>query len=130
MLGLAVLAVAGCRHTTHSATKPPQADEGLLEQAYTTEKDIIAAYDNAIAAATGDTTALMSERDAHATHLAALDLSISVQPTRAILTMRQLPAFLTESVDALRSAAVSATDGNHAAVFASIAAAHQVSGHE
>jgi hypothetical protein len=96
------------------------------------EEALIAAYDRALTGASGQQLARLNvERAVHATHLAALkayppSAGRAGEPLPAI-PVSKLPAALRASAATNRHAALAATDGNNAALLASIAASHEVS---
>jgi hypothetical protein len=122
VLGAGLLVVAACRHAPARAAGP---DPVALADARETEQSLIAACAAALAAAPRGPGAsrLTAQRDAHATHLAALgggsgaDVA-PVPPTRG-------PSLLRSSAASLRAAAVAAVAGADAALLASIAASHE-----
>jgi hypothetical protein len=121
--------VAACSHP-HPRSTPPKAspDAASLAQARAGEAELIAVYDAAIVAARGrrvDT--LTTARDAHAAHLAALAGTSTPAPTATLPPFSEIDALLRGSAASLRTFAVSAAIGGNAAVFASIAASHEVS---
>jgi hypothetical protein len=116
--------VAGCRHKATPPRVPPVApDAAALTSARASEQDVLAAYDAAIAVASGaDAIQLTADRATHLTHLTALGGPInppSPPPDSISLVLR-------DSAASLRSAAVGAVDGSKAALLASIAASHEV----
>jgi hypothetical protein len=99
-------------------------DAAALGQARAGEAELIAAYDAAIAAATGDTSDLSAARAMHATHLAALAGGSTPAVTSTPPPLSEIGALLGGSAASLRTFAVSAVNGHNAAVLASIAASH------
>jgi hypothetical protein len=132
LLGLALLTAAGCgKHHKDAATTPPGTsapvpDEAALQLARDNEQVLLASYavkiKHAKAAARPQ---LEVERAIHAAHLSALH---AAKPDGAdIAVVSNLPRELRRSAHQLRGLALAATEGPNAALFASIAASHEVS---
>jgi hypothetical protein len=124
--GLLVLA-SGCRHS--SAPRLAGPDDAALTAARESERALVAAYD-ALAAAGRLTGFVALCRDAHARHLAALGGDPPATPTPTSSNgagagdATRTTALELASADVLRAAAVAASSGETAALFASIAASH------
>jgi hypothetical protein len=126
VLGIAVVAVAGCSKHAKPVVRPPAAapDIAALRAARVGEVALLAAYDAKIRhASTSERAALDVERAIHATHLSALRGTAS--SAAAATPLHDLPHALRSSARVLRSFAVAATSGSNAALFASIAASHE-----
>jgi hypothetical protein len=102
-------------------------DAAALTAARRDEAALLAAYDAQIRTQPAHKRApLQVERAIHATHLAALQgPAASARRARA---SSDIAGALHASTAVLRRAALAATDGNNAALFASIAASHLASG--
>jgi hypothetical protein len=128
LLGVAVVGIAGCgKHKKPQATTPAAVpDAAALLTARTDETRLLAAYDLKIRHATPHQRPhLEVERAIHATHLSALRGTASTPATGPLHP--QLSAALRASAHQLRRLALAATAGSNAALFASIAASHEVS---
>jgi len=102
---------------------PPAPDAAALTEARVSEARLLASYDVKIATLPLHKRApLQVERAIHATHLAALRGTSHERP--ASRPVQNLPAELRASAQRLRRLALAAVDGSHAALLASIAAAH------
>ena len=128
VLGIAVLAVAGCGKHPKPATRAhlsvPDAD--ALVTARNGERALLASYDAKIAHATKRALPhLQVARAIHATHLAALHGTAASTADVAVVT--HLRHALRASAKQLRTLALAATNGTDAALLASIAASHQAS---
>jgi hypothetical protein len=95
-------------------------DAAALAEAQATEAALIAACEAA---------GQVDEVGIHTLHLAALGGSLPT-PSATSAPSRSIKPLLRSSAVALRRAAVAAVEGTHAAVFASIAASHEVSGRD
>jgi hypothetical protein len=128
VLGIAVLAVAGCGKHPKPAARAhlsvPDAD--ALLTARNGERALLASYDAKIAHATKrQLPRLQVARAIHATHLDALHGTAAGTADIAVVT--HLRQALRASAKQLRSLALAATNGTDAALLASIAASHQAS---
>ncbi|HVT21119.1 MAG TPA: hypothetical protein VHE57_07010 [Mycobacteriales bacterium] len=110
-LGLAALGLAGCKGASPPAARHLDPDASALAAARDAEVALLAA------------TTDPAQREAHVAHLAALGGSAPGAATAIGPSARSL---LRSSTTSLRAAALTATSGTHAAVFASIAASHEV----
>jgi hypothetical protein len=113
-LGLGLLLIAACKHTTasHPPALPP--DESALGALLADEASVLAA------------TTDPAEFAIHVQHYVALGGSASgyvAPPSQPVGASRPL---LRSSTTLLREAAINAVEGTHAATFASIAASHEV----
>lgn len=128
---MALLATAGCHSRARRPTaKPATVDAEAVEAAASRERMIVATCDAAIArAAVADLPALQVARAVHATHLAALHDAGALPSTSAPSTVapRRLIPVVRQSASELRGLAIRARSGANAALFASIAASHEVS---
>jgi hypothetical protein len=133
-VGLGVgVGAAACRPRRSQANGVRDPDTAALAAAVRAERGLLNAHDAVIARETGPGLVdLMQARARHAEHLAALAGRIppttQVTSTAPPSTRAELTALEQATVPALQAAAVAARDGRHAAVFASIAAAHGVPG--
>jgi hypothetical protein len=132
LVGLAVLVVAGCKSKTPKQPPRPVVvpDADALVEAKFAERTLLVSYDAAIdAAPLRNRAPLQVQRAIHATHLAALHA-----PTRLggppLTAVTSIERALATSARNLRAFAVDATSGANAALFASIAASHEVSAGE
>jgi hypothetical protein len=129
VLGLAVVAVAGCHKAAKRSsftTANPDAD--AIATARDIERGLMAEYDTKIAAASAATRPnLVVQRAIHATHLRALEAGTAGSPPPVASAGRRLKADLNASVGRLQQLALRARNGENAALFASIAASHEVS---
>ena len=127
LLGLAALTLAGCHKAAKRppATPPTVPDGHAIFVAKRIELDLLALYDTKIAAASATVRPqLVVQRAIHATHLKALGTSKVGAPDPAT---RGIKAVLRTSIGQLQRQAMRADSGANAALFASIAASHQVS---
>ena len=140
LVGAVGIVVAACTRRRPGSPPPgPEPDADALAEAMASEQSLIAAYDAAAPAAGGDAAYVASLLAAHKEHLAALEQatgatrsatpssSLTSSPTPAP-TEDQLRAAETASARGLTEHAIAVQDGSHAALLASIAAAHQVYG--
>jgi hypothetical protein len=112
LLGLAALGLAGCKHRSSASTPRVDPDASALATARAVEIELLLA------------TTDPGEHARHLGHLAALG---GTAPTAVATPATTLPRpLLRTSAKSLREAAVAAVDGTHAALFASIAASHEV----
>jgi hypothetical protein len=132
VLGLVAVTLVACGKKRKPPTPTPVVvpDAEALADARAREAQLLAWYDQAIATAlVHQRPALQVERAIHATHRSALHA--------APVTSTDLPAVapavtnvrraLRTSARQLRRAALTATEGNNAALLASIAASHEAS---
>ena len=129
-LGALALALAACREPRrHSATPDP--DGAALAAEIAHEVQLLQMYDAAIEADRGGIGWLSIGRDAHKAHLDALTTRpqliarSSPSPSPEAQQLAALVATERDSAARLRAAAVAVHDGEHAALLASIAAAHE-----
>jgi hypothetical protein len=128
-LGTALLAVAGCHSKPKATPTPPVQvpDASALQTARVAEQALLASYDATITSLPLHRRApLQVERAIHSTHLEALDGSPATQSTSP-RTMSSLVTALRTSAHQLRRLALDASDGQNAALLASIAASHTAS---
>lgn len=131
LLGVVAVTLVACgkkRNPGTPPTTPPPVppDTAALTDARKGEEELIAWYDKAIARASlRHRPALQVERAIHVTHRAALrSTPADAVGLPIIANLRQA---LRTSARRLRRHALAATDGNNAALLASIAASHEVS---
>ena len=141
LLGTLAVPLAACRGKDggHRPTRgTPAVDEGELRAALEVEQSLLAAYDAASPTTEGMPYSLF--RATHAAHADALAAALggtpaprsstaSVAPTSPPSTARALREREAATGKALTAAAVRATDGNVAALLASIAASHLAQAH-
>jgi hypothetical protein len=128
-LGTALLAVAGCHSKPKATPTPPVQvpDQSALGTARVAEQALLASYDAKISSLPLHRRApLQVERAIHATHLEALHGTVTTQTAPARSTA-SLAATLRASANQLRQLALNATEGQNAALLASIAASHTAS---
>jgi hypothetical protein len=125
--GLA-LGLSACRKPRrHTATPDPDASK--ISATLASEVRLVQMYDAAIAANLTPRGWLSAGRDAHKAHVDALTKTPQLigqsTPSTPRAQLAALAAAEHESAVALRAAAVALRDGDHAALLASIAAAHE-----
>lgn len=127
MLGLAVVAAAGCHKAVRQLARPPVVpDAAALHTARVGEIALIASYDAALAGAPiRKRPALQVARAIHATHLSALGGALPAK--FSAIDAGHDAGILHSSAAELRGLALAATAGSNAALLASIAASHEVS---
>ncbi|HTW20233.1 MAG TPA: hypothetical protein VME70_08495 [Mycobacteriales bacterium] len=128
LLIAAAVTVAGCGKHHRPRPKPPATvpDATALAAARDLERMLIASYDAKIATAGPKRSAQLEVAKAiHGTHLAALHGAPAGSADTAVAT--NLHKALRQSVRTLRQLATAASSGMNAALFASIAASHEVS---
>jgi hypothetical protein len=130
LLGLGLAVLAGCRaRATPKARPAAPADYADLVSARDVERALLATYDALIASAPARAKPRLEvERATHAAHLAALHGTTTTNPLP--FTPRRPEVQLVASARSLREYARRATEGTDAALFASIAASHEVSRNE
>jgi hypothetical protein len=121
LLGLAALGLAGCKAGSSASATHTDPDRSALAVARSAEQVLVAACDAA---------GLTAESAIHAEHLAALGGSVPVPRALNTPAAHAIRALLRDSTDSLRGAALAAVSGAHAAVFASVAASHEVMTHD
>lgn len=122
--------VAGC----HKAAKRPATprvvpDAAAIDAARLIEHNLLAVYDQKIASASAaELPQLQVERAIHATHLKALGTEkTGAAPAPGAPPAGGIKADLRRSIGELQGLSLRATSGSNAALFASVAASHQVS---
>jgi hypothetical protein len=128
-VGVAALAVAGCRsQSAHTISRPAgDPDAAALAAAREGELGLLTAYDAALKALPLHKRApLQVERAIHAAHLAALPQA-GTATVPAARPPKHLTSALRASAVVLRQHALDAVDGANAALLASIAASHTAS---
>ncbi|HVT65359.1 MAG TPA: hypothetical protein VHD81_09405 [Mycobacteriales bacterium] len=114
VLGAGLLAIAACKHPSSPPVPHVDPDAAALAEARAMEVQLLSE------------TTDPAERAAHLQHLAALGGTVPSPTATTTPVTEPVRVQLRGSADSLRTAAVAASNGMHAAVFASIAASHEV----
>lgn len=131
LLAASGLAVTACRPKRSRTPQPAAADTTDVEATLADEQSLLAAYDAAITRLDAvAATPLVRARARHAAHVAALTRTLATttasptSPPPVTTPAVRLRVLLRHSSHSLQAAAITVSDGNVAALLASIAAEH------
>jgi hypothetical protein len=130
LLGLIVLAVAGCKHGSSRTAAQAAGAADALASARASELSLLTAYGNArdLGLSGAEAARIEAERALHVAHFHALGGASEPLATGASAAATSIRTQLRTSAATLRAAAVVAVDGADAALLASIAASHEAAG--